>query len=1605
MLVHCMMMTADYSGFLQCSVSCFQELADYQGQHSAIWIFDHVNLMVFWLHPMSWEASKKCSLTSSGREEWTDMKSVEEQLHMCCSFNGAAQLITRIIGLRPTIRQRLFRDGFLKKVLEVFGMIIGYLWNQPSVLCQAPLGAGVEVMEQFSLHPCASSVVQCLAAMVENSPQLQQYIALQCIFDIAYVSDDTNEEEPPVTDEFHDPREYEDAEEHNNAEQSVSCCLLDLIPLMVVVDPSSCTCEHSALLIQSRYALIYLFTALQFRCSAVSSALTTSLRRLSDGREGSMNVIDLLSRQYKDSEGSDVSAQSSDLRQLRYEMLEILHLSSRVLKCIYLIRKSHYDEAIVVDSLNDLSRLIGHSRHRCLAKYIVLCSFGATGMGILTHSLQNIDEAVMEKACHVLLALLSCNPCQCRREPNADLWLTALAHRRFAQAGGFSALSGCLHDYDSNIRAAALKVIESMFRFSSTDDSRLMQVNVGLSSQTFEPILCDQDVSGAISRGSKLQRLSARSGLLALVLKTLKDWPNKETPARVATAAVDVLSQAVKGDESMQTYWGEKGAISLLIHVLMRASRRMWSLKKRMREHMSRSSRERLKNENQSHNDDRQFGAPRKPIKSVPSESFLRRPLPPLCKSKRQEARTTENLHAKMRNSAFSGGISRPCSAPISSSRKRLTQETGIRDVRATVHPRQRGQRKHNLKRGFLLTSESESNSVASDDEDSSASDVDENSFPKNTLFSWDREDIETAKLMANATTALTNLLFKHVNNQVQFIFDGGLRLILRLLAGRWLSNLYQEGRRSVKQALRRSSQLDLTLLEHIDELSRDSWENLCYDLSFIHETTKTGNHLVSDEELNWTMKLILKCQGHGCCLPPDSTDPEIVALSRDYNEWQARSNSGQSGKFRRPTRPHRSAVSRANDENRDSRLAVLSMWGEDTTNGILSIITNLIDQNQISQAVVNTPATIKLFENMLSPTGKSASLDSRTQVCWIISHLTFNHSSIQESTGGMLPGIVRLMLEIIEAQVDSTVTCRDDHYFVPQWLVRTCQRSMEPLQQWSRSDIIPSRENSGVDSGLAAYTKSALDIPGVERTVDGTDSSNQVSGSPRTLVPLCTRSSLEKSASRIFEHVQNVIKDHALAPVGGTEGQSYVLALDNSSLQMQLAAVSAIVNQTYRNSQSQLVAGQTGIVHLLICLLYSLIASYQKLLQNGSFAFMGKQGAYNSQIRTKTINNFDSLELVSQLIETIVLALGNLVRDCSPNAEAIASCGGLPVLLTLVNDVDEDLLSKRVFLTLQHCGIFALQGLLSMVHSCCSLSEPRQTLPESCINRFLTEFPDVRLSSYTLSDEHKLSKDETMTQWLSKCLPILNGILFDAPGVKHWLIQQSNWLGGLGPLVRVVIAPIPVSIILYAANVIANLANGAIVTLQRYASKSDIVDILLFIAITATTDHENLENAEGSTTSGSDSGPLQLPEESEEDSESALSEAKSVLYSALVSLCVYCQPNCERICATDRALDVIITDTDSRGCEKEDATELLIVVAECACELIRSHGVNSTEIPEENVLLVSMSQETVLHVLGKIKRDYGGTATSVGARAAQCIVTLSGQELEIGRGLPLHSQ
>eukprot|EP01138_Halocafeteria_seosinensis_P012249 gb/GECG01012517.1/.p1 GENE.gb/GECG01012517.1/~~gb/GECG01012517.1/.p1 ORF type:complete len:2063 (+),score=220.60 gb/GECG01012517.1/:1-6189(+) len=1618
LLVQSLVLISSYPEFLNSSVSSFQELSDYQGQHSAIWIFDHVNLVVSWLHSMSWYSFRNGGL-SSGEKDNDHITPGEHQLQVCCAFNGSAQLLTRIIGLCPTIKQRLFRDGMLRKVLEIVGMLLGYFWSQPSVLAQPAVGAGVETMEQFSMHPCSSSAIQCLAAMVENSPQLQQYIALKGFISIDSHSCDGNFDEPAaLQDEVPDPGEYDSGEAESTHDGSqVLCCLLDLVPLMVMVDPSSCACQCSVLLIQCRYSLIYMLTALQFRCSEIRVTLESNFLRHSREDGEGITVLELLTT--PQIEGSSDSSPHADVRPLRYEIVEVLHLCSRVLKCIYSMRKSHYDESIVVESLNDLSRLIGHSHHRSLAKYIVFCSFGSTGVRILTHSLQNIDEAVMERACHVLLALLSCNPCQCKREPNADIWLTALTHRRFAQAGGFSALSGCLHDYDANIRGAALKVIESMFRFSSASESGFIQANLGIFGQAFEPASFMRDGQWETLRGNKIQRLSTRSGLLSLVLKTLHDWPNKETPARVATAAVDVLSQAVRGDQDMQTYWGTKGAISLLVRILMRASRRMWAVKKRIRAQMAKYKTNKGAEKKTSSKNVTRVDSARQPVKSVPPHNGGRNLLPPLSKSKRHQSRTTENLQYKSNEATAGGTSSRPCSAPISRSRHRLSQENMEKDARATVHPRQRGKEKHTLRRGFLLLSESDSASEE-DELDMSSSDTDDvNAEPsKSTLFSWDREDIETAKLMANATTALTNLVFKHPENQLQFILDGGLRLILRLLAGRWLHTRYQQGRRSVKQAFRRSSNPDLTLLEHIDELSRDNWANLCYDLSFVHETRKDGTHLISDEELNAMLKLVLRNQAHGCCLPPDSTDPEIVASSRNLSEAQFRSESTSRHSYNRPARPHRSAVARTEDTSRDRSLAVLSMWGEDATNGILSIITNLIDQNQISQAVLNTPATIKLFQNMLSSDKESpretASLDSRTHVCWIISHLTLNHTSLQESTGAMLPGIVRFILEVVQDSVDTTGSDTAADALIPQWLVKTCQRAMEPLQQWSRSDIYPDdkslkecTERPATDSGLAAYTKSALDIPEVEEKVvppsdysDGTNAS-QTTTSPRTLAPLSTHSTLEKSATRTSHLVQRFIKEFNIAPSAGPA----LLVMDIAALQRYLAAVSAIVNQTYRNSHSQLVAGQAGVIHLLISMLHSLIVSYQKWQEAGGNFDLVKNNAAEFQFVMGTIGSYNTVDLISQLIEAIVLALGNLVRDCSPNAEALASCGGLPVLLTLINDADEDLLSKRVFLTLQHCGIFALQGLLSMVHTCCSLVDPRETLPAECVDRFLQEFPDISLSAYSTGAIQNLSENEQMIQWLSKCLPVLNGILFDAPGVKHWLIQQSNWLGGLGPLVRVVIAPIPVSIILYAANVIANLASGAIVTLQRYASKSAIVDILLFIAITATAEGENSETADTTSTgSGSESG-LHQPAEDEQDGESALSEAKSVLYSALVSLCVYCQPNCERICATERALDVLISDTESRGCEKEDATELLIVVAECACEVAR-HIIqeNDGSDASQSLLWSTMAQEKVLHVLQRIKRDYGGTATSVGARAAQCIVTLSGQEVEVGRGLALHT-
>lgn len=228
---------------------------------------------------------------------------------------------------------------------------------------------------------------------------------------------------------------------------------------------------------------------------------------------------------------------------------------------------------------------------------------------------------------------------------------------------------------------------------------------------------------------------------------------------------------------------------------------------------------------------------------------------------------------------------------------------------------------------------------------------------------------------------------------------------------------------------------------------------------------------------------------------------------------------------------------------------------------------------------------------------------------------------------------------------------------------------------------------------------------------------------------------------------------------------------------------------------------------------------------------------------------------------------LGNLVKTNRENALELASHNGVITLVQLLNDEDDDELSKKAFATLTHMGDIAVHHIVAGIEVACASLPVRPSAPSAAAAAVLKACPSEAVpddvDADALADEAKtmeaaeeLLEDMPPVQAnavaaLSKLLACLNGLLYTSPECREWLAHEDSWEGGLAPIMRVLVAPVPCALRVHACYCLANLTMGDTNTeaLVRRVTDLGALDILTsFLAELRAYEHRMDEPEEART-------------------------------------------------------------------------------------------------------------------------------------------------------------
>eukprot|EP00743_Colponemidia_sp_Colp-15_P007363 GILK01007950.1.p1 GENE.GILK01007950.1~~GILK01007950.1.p1 ORF type:complete len:768 (-),score=169.92 GILK01007950.1:144-2447(-) len=180
---------------------------------------------------------------------------------------------------------------------------------------------------------------------------------------------------------------------------------------------------------------------------------------------------------------------------------------------------------------------------------------------------------------------------------------------------------------------------------------------------------------------------------------------------------------------------------------------------------------------------------------------------------------------------------------------------------------------------------------------------------------------------------------------------------------------------------------------------------------------------------------------------------------------------------------------------------------------------------------------------------------------------------------------------------------------------------------------------------------------------------------------------------------------------------------------------------------------------------------------------------------------------------KTACFCLSNLVKSHKGNAEKLVLAGGVERLVEVLNDEEDDELSKKAFQTLSNMEDRAVRRVVTVIESILdkipSLAESEVSSLASDNNKRTSKpvkrFVRRPLSSEAVEEDRDVIDVTALMRLyadLEKYLPVLNGLVYINPLNGQFLLEQF----GIQPLLGVLMRRVPLESMVYSLCIIANI-------------------------------------------------------------------------------------------------------------------------------------------------------------------------------------------------------
>lgn len=532
-----------------------------------------------------------------------------------------------------------------------------------------------------------------------------------------------------------------------------------------------------------------------------------------------------------------------------------------------------------------------------------------------------------------------------------------------------------------------------------------------------------------------------------------------------------------------------------------------------------------------------------------------------------------------------------------------------------------------------------------------------------------------------------------------------------------------------------------------------------------------------------------------------------------------------------------------------------------------LGCLVNAVDCNAGNQDSFAGEEWRDLLLRLLQPGGRErpARNSARGMACLLLSHVAWNHEQAKEVYG--TGEVIRLLLHHVAAahELAGAAVAREalharrpsssassahstDGMSADEAIRAICEQEENPFDAMRMGGSFQAQPRAAPDSPLSA-SGSAGGGGGGGHGGSRAGRSRSAGSSPGPASPCAAAlagfpawrgEAADEAAAAAAEAEANATGSDA--EEAAVEGSSWAELAERRQAELEevsFYALLAMINLSFRNARVQDEAGACGGLEAVVLPLSSPFYDTRK---------------------------------------TAAFCLGNLVRDHPGNAERAAAAGAVDALVSLVNDDDNDELSKKAFQTLTLVGPAAAARVAALLEES-SDAEP-----------------------------------------LARLLPVLNGLVYTSPGARERVLDERS----VRPVLRVLdwaarghAGAADLELVEYAVYVLVNLTMSRAPGMQDRARESGAVRALAAVApvLEAAT---RRARAEGGASEAA-----------------AAPEWKALLYSALANLTLNNRQSCEEFLREADLFAAVCADCAAPGGKRLAAGEVAAEAAELLVQVI----------------------------------------------------------------------